>query len=180
MKRSIRILMFTGIAAASLSLVTAGVNAQQGHIMFNTRMPPPDMDGGPVGMHGFGHGHMRDMDIMRMAERLGLSQDQRDKIGKIIDEARPKMRKNGFDMMDNHKELHALMQEDKMDDKKLRSLTRRQGDLMADMMYQQMKMRSDIRAVLTDEQREKMKERKGKFFRRSMQGDMPPMPGKDS
>lgn len=184
MKRSIRILIFTGITAASLTLVTAGVNAQQrmgkNNAMFNTDMAPPGMDGGPKGMHGIGHERMGDRDIMRMAERLNLTQDQRDKIGKIMDVSRPKLRKNGFDMMDNRKELHALMKEDKLDDKKLRSLTRRQGDLMADMMYLQMKMRSDIRAVLTDEQRDMMKERRGKSFRRGMRGDKPPMPGKDS
>ena len=185
MNRSIRTLMFTGITAASLALVTAGVSAQQemgrgNAVFFTAPVPPPGMDAGPMGMHGFGHGQMGDMDIMRMAERLGLTQDQRDKIGKIIDETRPKLRKNGFDMMDNRKELHALMQEDKLDDKKLRSLTSRQGELMADMMYLQMKMRSDIRAVLTDKQRETMKERRGMFLRRGMKVEPPPAPGESS
>ena len=186
MKQSIRTLMFTGITAASLALVTAGVYAQNkmgrnDTMRFNTSAPP-GMGAGHMG----GHERMGEQDIMRMAERLNLTQDQRDKIGKIIDEARPKMRKNGFDLMDNRKELHTLMQEDKVNDKKLRSLTRRQGELMADMMYLRMKMRSDIHAVLTDEQRQQMMEHKGRFFRHGMRGDMPPMsemppmPGKDS
>lgn len=185
MNKSIRTLMFTGITAATLTLVAAGAHAQhkmgRGDAMnFTTPGSPPGMEGGPMGMHGFGHGHMGTMDMMRMAERLGLTQDQRDRIGKIIDETRPKLRKNGFDMMDNRKQLHALVQEEKMDDKKLRSLTRKQGDLMADMMYLQMKMRSDMHAVLTDEQRNKMKEHRGKSFRRGMRGESPPLPGEDS
>lgn len=185
MNRSIRILMLTGIATASLMLVALGVSAQQrmgkGNAMyFNTEAPHPGVGAGHMGMHGFGHGSMGTGDILRMAERLDLTQTQRDRIGKIVDEARPKLRKNAFDMMDNRKEMHALMKEDKMDDKKLRTLTRRQGELMADAMYLQMKMRSDIHAVLTDEQRDKLKERKGRFFHRGMRGDAPAMPGEDT
>jgi Spy/CpxP family protein refolding chaperone len=185
MNRSIRILMITGISAMSLTLITAGVHAQQrmgrgDAVFFTAPAAHPGMGAGPMVMQGFGHGHMGEMEVMRMAERLGLTQDQRDRIGKIIDDTRPKLRKNGFDRMDNRKELHALMKEDKLDDKKLRSMTRRQGELMADMMYLQMKMRSDIHGVLTDEQRDKMKERNGKFFRRGMKGETPPMPGEDS
>ena len=187
MKPSIRTLMFTGITVASLTLAAAGVSAQQrmgkGNAMFtkDAPFPPAGMAGGHMGMHsGFGHGRMGTRDIMRMAERLDLTQAQRDKIGKIIDDTRPKMRKNAFDMMDNRKEIHALIKQDKIDDKKLRTLTRRQGELMADEMYLQMKMRSDVHAVLTDEQRSKLKERKGRFFRHGMRGDAPTMPGEDS
>ena len=186
MNRSIRTLMITGITAASLTLVAAGVSAQQrmgkGNAMFITDAPspPPGMAGEHMGMHGFGHGRMGTRDILRMAERLDLTQAQRDKIGNIIDDTRPKLRKNAFDMMDNRKAIHALMQEDKMDDKKLRTLTRRQGELMADEMYLQMKMRSDIHGVLTDEQRAKLKERKGRFFHRGMRGNAPTMPGEDT
>ena len=187
MQRSISRLIFTGFTAACVTLATAGVYAEQemgkGNAMFFTEtVAPPVMGAGPMemGMHGFGHGRMGDMDIMRMAERLELSQDQRDRIGKIIDETRPKLRKNGFDLLDNRKELHALMKEDKLDDKKLRSLTGRQGDLMADMMYLQIKMRSGITAVLTDEQRAKMKQRRGMFMRRGMQGEPPPVPGENN
>ena len=181
MNRTIRNLMITGVTAASLSLTAAGVNAAQqwgrgGDAKYGAP-PPSGMEGGPMGMHRFGHDRKGDdMDIMRMAERLGLTQDQRDRIGKIIDETRPKLRKNGFDMMDNRKELHALMKEDKLDDRKLRSLTRKQGELMADMMYMRMKMRADVRSVLTDEQLNKLKERKDRFMRRGMRGDRPPMP----
>lgn len=182
MKPSIRTLMITGITAASLTLVAAGVSAQQrmGRGNADAPFPPPGMAGGHMGMHGFGHGGMGTGDIMRMAERLDLTRAQRDKIGKIIDDARPKLRKNAFDMMDNRKEIHSLMKEDKTDDKKLRSLTRKQGELMADEMYLRMKMRSDIHAVLTDEQRAMLKEHQGRFFRRGMRGDAPTMPGKDS
>lgn len=186
MKISIRTLMLTGVTVACLTLAAAGVSAQQrmgkGNAMFITDapFPPHGMMGGHMGMHGFGHGGMGTKDILRMAERLDLTQTQRDRIGKIIDDTRPKLRKNAFDMMDNRKAIHALMQQDKMDDKKLRTLTRRQGELMADEMYLQMKMRSDIHAVLTNEQLEKLKGFKGRFFRRGMREDAPNMPGEDS
>lgn len=185
MNRTIRALMITGIAAVSLMLVTSGASAQQrmgrGNAMFITSGPfhPRGMEGGPMGMRGFHRDHMGNMDIMRMAERLNLTKDQRNKIGKIIDEARPKMRDNAFALMDNRKELHTLMKEDKPDDRKLRSVTRKQGELMADMMYLRIKMREDIRSVLTDEQRNMMKERKGRFFRRGMK-EAPPAPGENT
>lgn len=185
MNRSIRNIMLTGITAATLTAVAVGVSAQQrmgkGNVMyFNTDGPHPGMGSGHMDMHGLGHGRMGTGDLLRMAEKLDLTQAQRDRIGKIIDETRPKMRKNAFDMMDNRKEIHALMKQDKVDDKKLRTLTRRQGELMADEMYLQMKMRSDVHAVLTDEQREKMKERKGRFFRHGMKGDAGTMPAEKS
>jgi Spy/CpxP family protein refolding chaperone len=128
-------------------------------------------------MRDYRHGNKGMMDVMRMAERLDLTDEQRDRIGKIIDEMRPRLRENGFAMMDNREEVYELMQEDKVNDKKLRSLTRKQGDLVADMMYMHLKMRSDIHAVLTDEQREKMQQR-GKFRNRLFKGDMP-MSGPD-
>ena len=167
MKPILRTLIFTGITAASLTLVAAGVQAQHrgkgGPMMF-------DAHGAQKGKGGYSHGHMGMMDMMRMAERLDLSDAQRDKIGKIMDDTRPKLRKNGFSMMDNRKEVHSLIQEGKVDDKKLRTLTRKQGDLVADMMYLQLKMRSDIHEVLTDEQREKMQQR-NTFRQRIHRGD---------
>ena len=181
MNRAIRTLMISGVAAASFALASASVSAQQRMDRGNTNYGPrpgdaPGMDGGPMGMHRFGHDPMGDdMGIMRMAERLNLTQEQRDKIGKIIDQTRPKLRENAFAMMDSRKELHNFMKDGKTDDKKLRTLTRREGELMADMMYLRMKMHADIRSVLTDEQLSKMKERKGRFMRRGMRGDRPPM-----
>jgi len=180
MKPLIRTLIITGVTAASFMLLTTGVHAQHrgkgGPVFFNAPVP---VMGDTMGMRGFGRGHMGHMNVMRMAEELNLSDEQRDKIGKIIDDTRPKLRKNGFAMMDNRKEIHALMQDGNVDDKKLRSLTRKQGDLTAEQMYLQLKMQSDIHNVLTDEQREKMQQR-GMFRHRLLREDVViPMPDEE-
>lgn len=97
------------------------------------------------------------MRLFRMAEELDLSKEQRDSIVKIMDDTRPGIRDNMFRMMDARKELRDLMQgNEDPGDRKLRSLTRDQADAMAEMMYLQMKMRKDIRNVLTEEQLAKM------------------------
>lgn len=97
------------------------------------------------------------MGLVMLAEKLDLTPDQRDKIGKIMDDARPKMRSLMFEMMDSHKQMKSMMHaNDKVDDSKLRQLADQQGKLMADMMYITMKSRTDMLAVLTDEQRKRL------------------------
>jgi len=102
-------------------------------------------------------GEMGPMRLFRMAEQLDLTREQRDSIAKIIDNTQPKLRDNMFKLMDSRKAMRELLGGNgKVDDKKLRSLTRDQGDSMAEMMYLRLKMQNDIRSVLSEEQLAKL------------------------
>lgn len=114
------------------------------HGMFGHGMGPMFMDRGMMG---------DDMHLVMMAEKLNLTSDQRDKIGKIMDAAHSQMRDLLFKMMDAHKEIRNLTHgAAKPDDAKLRELADQQGKLAADMMYLAWKSRADMRAVLTPDQ----------------------------
>ena len=110
--------------------------------------------------------------LFRMAERLELTREQRDAIVKLTDDARPALRENLFKLMDTRKELRELMKGDKaVDDKKLRALTRAQGEAMAEIMYRRLQLQSGIRAVLTPEQLAKARDFRGQG--RRMRSGMP-------
>jgi Spy/CpxP family protein refolding chaperone len=116
--------------------------------MMGPGMGPGFMDHGMIG---------DDMHLVMMAEKLNLSSEQRDKIGKIMDTAHSQMRDLLFKMVDMHKEVRSLTRgAAKADDAKLRQLADQQGKLTADMMYLCWKSRADMRAVLTPDQLKKL------------------------
>lgn len=152
MKKSIKALL---IAATLAGGVTAGLAYA---------MPP---GGGESCAHGRGmgfgrHGMDSEMRIDRMSRVLDLSQAQRDKVRAIVDQARPQTRALRDKLGDNHKQLRALMQQDNPKENEVRKLADAQGKLIADMIVQRTKMQSEIRAVLTPEQREKLQQRFGR------------------
>jgi len=108
------------------------------------------------------HSMDSEMRIDRMAEYLGLSTEQRAQVRAIVDKARPQARALHDKLRDNHQQLRALMQQDKPKDSEVRKLADAQGKLIADQIVQRTKMQSDIRAVLTPEQREKLQQRFGR------------------
>lgn len=101
----------------------------------------------------------------RMLERLDLTTEQRGAIGAIVERTRPQMRALREQMRANHEQLRALGQGGTPDESELRRLANVQGQLMADMIVLRTKMRSEIHAVLSDEQRhqlEQMREQRHK------------------
>jgi Spy/CpxP family protein refolding chaperone len=93
------------------------------------------------------------MHLVMLSERLKLTPEQRAQVGRILDAAMPGQRELAFRMADTRRELNAARDADPSD-KELRRLADQQGKLTADLLYQQMKLRADLRALLTPEQRE--------------------------
>ena len=127
-------------------------------------MPP---GGGESCAHGRGmgfgrHGMGSEMRIDRMSEFLGLSTEQRNQMRAIVDKARPQSRDLRDKLRDNHQQLRTLMQQDRPKDSEVRKLADAQGKLIADQIVQRTRMQSEIRAVLTPEQREKLQQRFGR------------------
>ncbi len=108
-----------------------------------------------------GHGQHRfgsEARINHLAERLELSAEQRDRVRAIVDKARPAMRAVRDKMRDNRQALRALIQQDKAGDADIRKLADARGKLVAEMTVLRARVKSDIHAVLTPEQRDKLKQ----------------------
>ncbi len=107
------------------------------------------------------HGH-RGSDsehrINRLADRLELSAEQRDQVRAIADKSRPALRAVHDKMQENRKSMRALMQQEKVNDSDIRKLADARGKLVAEMTVLRARMKSDIHAVLTPEQRDKLKQ----------------------
>jgi len=145
-----------------------GAGAQDSYEFDTFEMPlPPDPGAGfgpafPAPHHGaffvnqpFAEAMpmMDPMHLVMLAERLDLSGEQREALGKIADEATPKMRDLMFRMGDARKELEAALEGKGKDDAALRGLADAQGKLHADLLFLQMSTRQRMRKLLNDEQR---------------------------
>jgi Spy/CpxP family protein refolding chaperone len=152
MKKSIKILL---IGTAIAGSVIAGLAYA---------MPPGSGEGCQHGGHGMGFGH-RGMDsesaIERMAQKLDLTTEQRDKVRAIVDKARPQTGALRDKLGANRQQLQALAQQGTAQEADVRKLADTQGKLIADMIVQRNQVRSEISAVLTPEQREKLQQRFG-------------------
>lgn len=98
------------------------------------------------------------MHIVRLAEELDLSPDQRKQVGAIMDSTTPKLRDLMFRMADARKALHDYKDGDKKDEAALRKITDEHGKVMSEMMFLTMKMHDDMHAVLTEDQLKKLKD----------------------
>jgi len=161
MKKSIKILL---IATAIVGSVAAGLAYA---------MPSGSGEHCMHGGRGMGFGH-RGMDseshVDRMAERLELTKEQRDKVRAIVDKTRPQTRELRDKLSENRKQLQTLTQQGTAKEREIRKLADNQGKLIADMIVQRSKEKGEINAVLTPEQREKMQQRFEHRSRHSLSG----------
>jgi Spy/CpxP family protein refolding chaperone len=157
MKKSIKTLL---IGTAIVGSVAAGLAYA---------MPPGSGEHclhGGRGM-GFGqHGMDADAHVDRMAERLDLTKEQRDKVRAIVDKTRPQTRELRDKLSENRKQLQTLTRQGTAKEGEIRKLADSQGRLIADLIVQHSKVQGEINAVLTPEQRDKMQQRfeqRGRF-----------------
>lgn len=180
------------IAAMTMGM-TMAAEAQQG--------PGPGPGGGPgmghgdhrgappPGMMGDGPGPMMGMQGPRMLERmageLGLSDDQKQKIQGIFAASRPEMDQARDLARQNAAKLRATKPDDRNYDAVVSEVARSAGDLASRAVTQRAKVRAQIWAVLTPEQRTKMEtiqsERRERMKRRMEErrdrmGPPPPPP----
>lgn len=128
-----------------------------------------------MGMGVGRHGMDSEARIDRMTDALDLTKEQRGQVRSIVDKSRTPARELSDRMRDNRKQLHALMQQDKAADGEIRRLADIQGKAIADMIVLRTKVQTDIRSILTPEQRQKMQERFGQRHGfPAMQGDPEP------
>jgi periplasmic protein CpxP/Spy len=108
-----------------------------------------------MGFYGRGYGGV-DARIERLADRLDLSQTQRDALRAIVDKARPQMRALRDRLFANRRQLQLLAREAKPDETRIAQLADAQGRAIAELIVLRTKMDGAIRGVLTDEQRDRL------------------------
>ena len=106
--------------------------------------------------------------LERVAEEIGLSEEQRDAIHAVVDQARPQLRDLGRELRGNRDALRDASAPDSYDAAAVESLAVTQGELIAQAIVLGAQVRHDVLALLTPEQRERLEamraERRG--FRR--------------
>ena len=149
----------TGIAVADMDGYGAGcpqgAQMQQGHGGFGSGMG--------YGGHGMmqGHGMMGQGPgamMGGMGYGLGLTDEQRAEMGKIRGEFLPQMGELRGKMQANHEQLLALHQGGAADQATIGELADRQGELVAEMIKLRAAHQARMQALLTDEQREQMRQ----------------------
>lgn len=95
--------------------------------------------------------------------KLDLTEQQEDEIDALFDNSRADFRDLRDKMMDQRDEFHDLVSADKYNAKKIEAAADAQSKLMKRMMLQGAKLKSDIHAILTPEQREEAKKHHRRF-----------------
>ena len=159
---ALRILGITALILAAGWAVAEADDMKEPHgdVMYiHGNGPMPMMDsGGPMMMPMPMAGDP--MHLVRLAEELDLSPDQRKQVGVIMDSTMPKLRDLMFRMADARKALHDYKKADKKDEAALRKITDEHGKITSEMMFLTMKMHQDMHAVLNEGQLKKLHEMK--------------------
>ena len=150
MKQKIAVVLATVMLAGGSGLALADYERGEGHHRMEYR----------EGHHGDGHhGFKRGCgSFERMADALNLTDDQVKKMRAIKDKYRPQKQALADKSRENRKALRALMDQDKVKDSEIRKLADARGKIKADMIFLKKKMKLEMQAVLTKEQRAKWKE----------------------
>jgi Spy/CpxP family protein refolding chaperone len=98
----------------------------------------------------------------RMTDRLKLTPEQRSSIQAVLQKSQPQRVNLKEKMQTNRKALKELNRSGKSDSGQIAALAQERGQLVADMIVQRSKVRSEIRQVLTETQLEQMKQMRGK------------------
>ena len=116
--------------------------------------PAPDGAQGPESMRMHGGGHHGGGE-MRGLRALNLSEAQRDQIFKIHHDQEPAFRDQMKKVRSSREELQKLARADKFDQAAVRRAADAQAKAMSDMAVMHAQAESQVRAVLTPEQRTK-------------------------
>ena len=150
---ALMVLGFGAVSAATVAEPPAPSLGHHGEMGFS--LPLPSLMGhigGPMPSDTRG--------LVMLAEKLELTVDQRNSLGKLMDESTPKKRELMFQLADTHKEMRVLMEQDAVKEDKLRMLADQQGRLHADLLFNGLLTRSRMLALLTAEQRARLDEHK--------------------
>lgn len=115
---------------------------------------------------------MRKLDpemLTRLTKRLDLNEEQTSKISALVEQSEAASESRAEELKQLKKSLRASAEGDEFDRKAVRKIADKISGLSADMMVDSLALRSDVRGLLTPEQREKMAEMRGRMKERHKQ-----------
>lgn len=118
---------------------------------------------GGEGKHEKGH-HKKGMEhrMQRMMKHLGLSEEQATKVRSVFDKHSVQLSALRTEKLSNRQALRSSMHAENMDMTVIEKLAKKQGALKTKKILIKAKIKSEINAILTDEQRAKKKTMRGK------------------
>jgi Spy/CpxP family protein refolding chaperone len=96
--------------------------------------------------------------ILKLTEKLSLTQAQKDQIKGIVTAARPGMDKDMQALMANDRATRDAMNSDDYSTSQIKKLADQKGDLVSDMTVERANMHHQIMAVLTPTQKTELKQ----------------------
>lgn len=96
--------------------------------------------------------------LNRMTDRLKLTTEQRSSVEAVLQKSKSQMANLKEKMQTNRKALRELKQNGGGDGSQVQVLAQERGNLVAASIIQRSKIRNEIQLVLTDTQREQMKQ----------------------
>ncbi len=124
---------------------------------------------GHGGEKGSGFGHGGPMGGM-MLRGLDLTDEQKAKVKEIMDLSRTNVEPVMASMKENHQKMNAATAGGAFDQAQVEAIAAEQGTLMAKMIVEKQKAKSQVFAILTDEQKAKATEMRSKFEERTKDG----------
>ena len=100
----------------------------------------------------------RGPNLERLAYRLNMTEEQRAEAKAILDDSRQQMVELRDRMRANRDQIRDLTLQPDFDEAAVRSVADEQGDLKAEMIVLRARQRSEMKAVLTEEQRARLNE----------------------
>jgi protein CpxP len=92
--------------------------------------------------------------MMKLADELDLSKEQRTQIDRILDDARPRAREYVYALGDGRDALRTLSAETEFDESRVRALAEQHAKAMVELIVMGARVSARINTVLTPEQRE--------------------------
>ncbi|MEO1204550.1 MAG: Spy/CpxP family protein refolding chaperone [Pseudomonadota bacterium] len=121
---------------------------------------------GPGGMFGGPRGGGPERMLEHMADYLDFDATQRASMENILEAARPEIQSMREQMRVNRHALETLNPDDPAYDMLLNDIAISNGELAAQGTFLFTRIRSEVNAILTDEQREKLKRKKERMKER--------------
>jgi len=106
---------------------------------------------------GFGRGHGM------MLQALNLTDEQKAKVKSIMEASRTSLKPTFEALRDNHRKMETLTANGAFDEGQVSALAAEQGSLMAKMTVERARVKSQIAAILTDEQKAKAAQMREQF-----------------
>lgn len=140
-----------------LVLLSAGlVFAQEGPLPGGPGGPPPRRGPGMMGPMGGMMPMMRFWKESRIANLLGLSQQQIDQLDQVVDSNEPQLKQMSEQLRTNEDQLHKLMDADQPDTAQINSQIDQIAQMRASLEKATAKMHLAVRGILTPDQWKKL------------------------